>query len=496
MDKIKQDFIKVLSYSQKIPAENFNVDEMFKIWRNAKEYFIDKMSGQLIYTYPEKVTFHLDEETRCNRVEEFVDWLKNNYIWIMIPNADLGALAEFVSIYRRDFFANSLSEEYTARVYLTHKPEEAVTITIPKGMKLTKAFKFFIKDKDLLTEIQNRASMILQEDKIEGYLCFSVHPLDYLSVSENNMNWRSCHALDGDFRGGNLNYMLDSSTAVVYLRSDKLDAEIPNFGPEVPWNDKKWRVLLFFDSERDMVFAGRQYPFEATCALNPWVKKVLEELFPPNYSDYRPLHWDEWDDTSLDSIQTERICVDFKSPYMILNSHQGLVPLKELIHCNPYRLFYNDLLESSIYTKPYYIQKVDRFGDFMGNRTQFYIGHDVKCPMCNEDYVTSPEWMICDDCVKKLKLGEYSDEESIYCYCTECGSIHLREDLYYISVNDLICQECFEKYFMECEKCGLAWHKREISKTAEGFLCPWCVEDLEREEYNSGEREHSETNNR
>ena len=27
---------------------------------------------------------------------------------------------------------------------------------------------------------------------------------DYLSLSENAFNWRSCHALDGEYRAGNL----------------------------------------------------------------------------------------------------------------------------------------------------------------------------------------------------------------------------------------------------------------------------------------------------
>lgn len=495
MTKLQQDFIKVLSHSQGIPEREFNVNKLFRLWEEGKKYFIEQMGGELIYTYPEKVTFHLDEETRYNRVEEFIDWLKNNFIWMLVKDADLGALTEFVSIHRKDFFVNSLSKEFKTKVYINHCYSNPKEVTIPKGMKITKAFKFFIEDKDLLTEIQNRASMILQEDKIDGYLCFSVHPLDYLSISLNNMNWRSCHALDGDFRAGNLNYMTDNCTAIVYLRSDKPDAEIPCFGPEVPWNDKKWRVLLFFSNEREMVFAGRQYPFEATCGLDPWVKKLLEKLFPPYLKDYQPTHWDEWTDLSLDAIKLERDTIQFKSPYYVLNRRQGLVALNELIHYNRYKVFYDDLQESSVYTKPYHIEKITSDGQFLERQTEFYIGHNAPCPICNTDYITSSEWMVCDGCVERLRLDKYNDVESLYSYCTSCGKIHLREDLYYISPDTIICEECLNKYYSQCTCCGLDCLSSELTYKEDGVkLCPWCLQDLKEAE-NNGKGQCGETNN-
>lgn len=46
-------------------------------------------------------------------------------------------------------------------------------------MKLVKAFKYFEENSRSLEDIQNYASRIIQEDKIEGTLCFSVHPLDF-----------------------------------------------------------------------------------------------------------------------------------------------------------------------------------------------------------------------------------------------------------------------------------------------------------------------------
>ena len=102
-----------------------------------------------------------------------------------------------------------------------------------------------------------------------------MHPLDFLSLSENNSNWRSCHALDGDYRAGNLNYMADDVTIVAYIKSSSGDEKLREFPKSVPWNNKKWRALLFINE--DVCYLGRQYPF-AAAGVEDLLEKVLHEL--------------------------------------------------------------------------------------------------------------------------------------------------------------------------------------------------------------------------
>lgn len=144
--------------------------------------------------------FELDEEEKTDRVKLFCEKICNIY-----ENYDL---KDFILTFIDDFYENITSKDYFYKGNM-----------IPRGSKIVKSFKFFEEDKCLLTDLQNEASRIIQEDKIEGYLCLSIHPLDFLSLSENNCNWRSCHALDGDYRSGNLSYMVDTSTIICYLRS-------------------------------------------------------------------------------------------------------------------------------------------------------------------------------------------------------------------------------------------------------------------------------------
>ena len=84
-----------------------------------------------------------------------------------------------------------------------------------------------------------------------------MHPLDFLSLSENTYNWRTCHSLDGEFKAGNLSYMIDSSTFIVYLRPEKTYNILLTFPNTVQWNSKKWRMLMFLSDDYQMMFAGR-----------------------------------------------------------------------------------------------------------------------------------------------------------------------------------------------------------------------------------------------
>ena len=170
---------------------------------------------------------------------------------------------------REGFFKNEVVDDY--QLYDENGNKSRL---IKKGTKLIKTFKYFVEDEELLHTLESRASQIIQENKVEGTLCFSVHPLDYLSISENDYNWRSCHALDGEYRAGNLSYMTDECTIICYLRGKK-ETKLPRFPESVKWNSKKWRVLFYISNNKEMVFAGKQYPFTSEGGM----KFIIDNCF-------------------------------------------------------------------------------------------------------------------------------------------------------------------------------------------------------------------------
>lgn len=452
IQEIKEDVEKVLLHSQSV--SKVNIDELMDTWLLKKRDFIEAMDGKLIYELPNKISFELDEEEKYKKIVKFRDKV---YGFWKLPE-----LEKFLSVQKEGFFSNTVILDYTT-------PEGEV---ITKGTKLVKAFKHFTKDQRLLCDIQNAASMIIQENKIEGKLCVSVHPLDYLSSSETTYNWRSCHSLDGEYRAGNLSYMLDNTTLICYLKSDNEKHYLPNFPSSVPWNSKKWRVLMFMSNDWTMLFAGRQYPFRSSTGLNHVLKVLLTQA---------GLVRGEWSDWSCEKIsnftRADGLYAGFSSPYIPLNN--GMVPMNQLVIDAKHAPHYNDLLFSSCYD-PEYSVKIDNWAwgkDIIPDyeSTRFNIGSEVKCIVCGKGSVCSDS-MLCEECYNK-----YNDNTNYYCEC--CGA-RVSEDEIRSVAGELVCDCCYDRYVVTCEECGEDYFKEDITYNAveHKYLCSECSCKFEEEE--------------
>lgn len=451
---VQEQFNKVISYSQGIPEPE--TDKLFADWLEAKRDFIEAFGGQLIYEWPEKVSFELGSREKSLRLDDFIGVLENRY-----ENYDL---AEFVRANKEGFFSNQVVESYT-----TSKGD-----TIPKGMKLLRAFKFFESDANALEAEQNAASMIIQEDKIEGTLCLSVHPLDFLSTSENTHNWRSCHALDGEYRSGNLSHMIDHSTFICYLKSSK-DEKLPNFPPDVPWNSKKWRVLFYMSDRWDMIFAGRQYPFCTETGLD----FVKNKVFPrANLGDFS-----SWIDKKYCGFKDKDVYSNFSHSYVPVVD--GLVALDELVINEPGSLQFNDVLSSSCYDALYAYKRVECFGGYkyapMHKFTRFHVGGKCNCTRCGKYPIEITSSFMCNDC--ELEYGDSEDDMFAYCPC--CGSRYYYDDGVWVEGDEeCVCPSCADRETTICDCCGTRHYTSAMvySRKHNKYLCPECWDEMQIEE--------------
>lgn len=159
--KIAKDLKYILSRNTGV---NCNVANLMLDWGIGKKDFIKAFGEKLIYEYPEPVTFSLSPAEKDKLYYVFLDWLDSAFVWSDIKSADLGGLYEFVATNKEDFFTNHVSKDINIQIFRKDKVESDIipdleTITIPKGMKFIKAFKYFIwNDKELLKTIQDKAS--------------------------------------------------------------------------------------------------------------------------------------------------------------------------------------------------------------------------------------------------------------------------------------------------------------------------------------------------
>lgn len=450
MNDIQEQFNKVITHSQGI--EDPQTNKLFNQWEINKEHFI-KAFGGLIYTHSDKVQFELDKKAKEDRIISLKEYFIDKGYW---------ELSQFLMKEKDGFYDNKVVEEY--------KTKEGKII--PKNMKLVKAFKFFVEhDPILLDEFQTRASAIIQENKIEGYLCFSVHPLDFLSSSENTHNWRSCHSLDGAYRAGNLSYMADESTFVCYLRSEE-DVILPHFPPEVKWNNKKWRMLIHMNKEHSLMYAGRQYPFNSSVALN-LINCIINELFPISYG-----RWTNWQDHYYTTDYIDDIPIQFRTKYLPLEKP---IALENTIKDSVSKLHYNDILYSNVYKYPFYSCAVTQ--SLWGAKNYLIwnesdtikVGSDVKCLHCGECGIeTSLESMRCFDC--ELEYGV--EKNTMFGVCDCCGRRIYLDDAYYLEYNNkYYCRSCEEERLEYCSCCKDILDVDDLQIDEDGnYICDYCLE--------------------
>ena len=183
-------------------------------------------------------------------------------------------------------------------------------IQLQKGMKITRAMSQICAQIGLLGKWEKfriAHSQVLNQKKLKGTLCLSIHPLDYATASDNDNGWSSCMSWreDGCYRMGTVEMMNSPMVICAYLRSDKQHMEID--GQE--WNSKKWRAWIIVT--KDVILCNRHYPYhQETFAINciDWVKELVGEKYGWKYEDTHTNFYQYRRDTDR--------CVDFYTNYM------------------------------------------------------------------------------------------------------------------------------------------------------------------------------------
>jgi len=434
MEQIKEQFDKVIAHNVPIDNPEIHSDPLFYKWYINKQKFIKALNGY-IYEYSEPVSIDLTEESRKCLINNFLDQcfyrhFKSdshfNYFW------------DFVQLNKNSFFNNITETDFKS---------ESLNINIPKGSKLIKSFKYFIKEEEL-RHLQDEASLVIQQQKLEGTLCFSAHPLDYLSISESAHNWKSCHSLTGCYCAGNLSYMCDNSTIICYIRANEkgYSYNLPSFPSDITWNSKKWRSLIHINPTSNGYLINKSYPFQAgDKKLNDTIENILISLGlikskSPGWGlpTFKPI--DSCNIKRPDGEFNKRI-IDIPSYVIRVDNKKDVVSIHDFITLpeKDKRLFYCDLTESYNFSpslnleyKQYY-EKID-------------LNVNVPCPVCGLEDLTHHSLMIGNNCMKLTK-----DDATWSCY--DCDEDIPIKDL--ISIDGcLYCQDCYDDMVWECAVCG------------------------------------------
>lgn len=451
MSDLQEQFNEVIRLTQGV--QDPQTDELFSIWEKNKAKFIDCFGG-LIYEYPEKVRFELDPEDKEESIDGFVNLAKSYY--------HNEPLADFVSKQREGFFEN--------KTLLDARGADGKIIK--KGTRLVKAFRHFAEGNELV-DLQNEASRVIQDNKMEGILCFSVHPLDFLTLSENDYNWTSCHALDGEYRAGNLSYMADKVTFICYLKGDT-NIKLTN---DIRWNNKKWRVLMYLDEYSHLILTGRQYPFDSTVGMNLILEKGLAAAGIRRKEDL----WTPWQrglngECPVDGLPKQS--VQLKNNYIVYND--AIRNIHDIVKDAEGSCQYNDTLKNNTYRVWYaYAYAHPLFNSVLiwpkTAKLPLEVGSLTYCLECGRmECLSGQSTMRCIEC--ELEYG--TEVGDIITVCDECGRRILTEESYCVQ-EECLCEDCFRELTTTCDVCYQSYFNDELiyDECREKYVCNECRED-------------------
>ena len=343
------------------------------------------------------------------------------------------------------------------------------TLMINKGMKLSKMLgkmsDILNIDRDIYEKFRIAHSQFLNQKNISGELCLSIHPLDYMTMSDNDCGWDSCMRWQnggGEYRQGTVEMMNSPIILEAYLKSDK-DMELWRKNSQsVMWNSKRWRELFIVDE--NLILGIKGYPYcnenlESICLS--WIKELTEKNlgFGP-YTQYL---------NQIHNYSVNFIGELDASMYFNLETN----------------FMYNDIYGDH---NAYVSTKVCADDNIDLN----YSG-ESECMCCGEilddsfldDRENTAEMTVCPSCSGAVK-------------CDKCGDIVYVDDTYNVD-GKTYCAYCYDENTEVCPCCGVRKDyddmrpiRLRFQKKPVGFyqdICWDCCEDKKVKTFFTGEIE-------
>lgn len=369
------------NYSSYFDANNFPFIARF--WNEQKQNLFHIFNENLILE--KEVSFPMTEEEgkeQMYQIKRNSPFIQDFYNWRYsckgtIPSFSLLRLVTDSNLYANAYDGDTVKiNDYTLR----------------EGAKAIKALgklnQKFIHSKNF-EEFRIAHSMVLNQKAIKGTLCLSIHPLDYITMSDNSYDWDSCMSWItdvGSHRCGTIEMMNSPYIVVAYLKGDK---------PFMGCSNKKWRSL--FIVTKDLISEVKPYPYEnkyLTQYCLDWLRELVESS---NYSTYYP------------------------TTYSVISN--------EAFEIKPHKTVEFDITTNFMYND-YYGEHLSYVSTSASGTISINYSGELNCMICGEQYYPYDTCFVgcekcfpffyCDECEYWRHEDERSDSgENICCYCEE-----------------------------------------------------------------------------
>ena len=287
-------------------------------------------------------------------------------------------------------------------------------------------------------------SVILNDKVVKGNMVISIHPLDFMTMSDNNSNWGSCMSWreNGCYHVGTVEMMNSNNVLCCYIENSEpfyFSKNKDDVDEDYLWYNKKWRQLVYFT--KDIIVSGKPYPY-ANNEISKVLIQTIRELARKNLDWTYSFGPEEYRDMIhiTGSYSMKRAKNYIRHGYM--KKHNIIFDSKGM---------YNDMLNDS-YTKYWCVRnKVEH------NKVISYSGK-APCLCCGgpvvyetyDDYDYNERYAncgstVCEDCKEDLK-------------CSICNDAYPHLKHYTVFLNNgkkiRICESCIKDYIRKCPDCG------------------------------------------
>lgn len=347
-------------------------EEMYKNFRQKRGCY-----GDPIYEFLE--TYIVEINQRLNLFDELGLWNLVHYILkdsITIVNGTIS-------------LDKTISFIYNGKKY-----------SFQDGMKTMRAIKQVIDIFDLKDSAEHyekfriAVSQITNQKRTKGTLCISIHPLDYMTMSDNDCDWSSCMswAECGCYRRGTIEMLNSPMVVVGYLKAHN-DMRLLNSDKQ--WNNKKWRELFVINE--GMITGIKGYPFhneELEATVIHWLRDLA--FVNLNYAYTEDIHYYTYGREYY--IHEEKTTVSIR--YQTYDMYNDFGCTKDAIHPAVFNIEgmrkYSDGIYFTARYSEYSTCVVCGASDVRGNESH------ICCTSCGYPVCT------CDCC------GEECDEDAMY----------------------------------------------------------------------------------
>lgn len=416
-EAIISEWIKMYGVSRRdynsFPVEEINLANVLRAWdTNKSEHLWHLLGKQFIierevsYQRPDALLDQqLDDAMNHSKMYDFRDKL-----YIEFENLFQYFSSEFHCL-RRLFDVSTLRENHYSGASCRIIKDD-LHIDVMSGAKPMKVFNKLAKYFHLENEFEAfriEHSQILNQKTLTGTLCLSIHPFDFMTMSDNSYNWDSCMNWEhpGCYRTGTIEMMNSPYMVLAYLKGSD-----PYRVGSYQWEgNKKWRQLIVVHPHAITDIKG--YPYHSD-ALSSMALDWIRELASVN------LGWN----VSYDPIEY--------NPYEYFSHKDGHTYLYDF----SFTRMYNDFCTSNTNHKIIIPQ---------GWQTEEYEKEYIELSGPNICVCCGEEWDPCE-----------GNEDMVMCWdcdpgprCSCCNELLCDDESYYVD-GDCLCPVCYDEYADWC----------------------------------------------